>query len=76
MTTLSYISPYLTFPFPTFLKKKSPFPLSFRKYIVTLPDTDMQNEEQAILMRTILLTNKDAEERTKDRKGNSKKNCN
>ena len=31
----SYII-HLTFPFPTSLKKKFPFPLSFRKYIVTL----------------------------------------
>ena len=45
---------HLTFPFPTSLKKISPFPLSFRKYIVTLPHSGLRHEEQAILMRTIL----------------------
>ena len=54
MTTLSYISPYLTFPSPTSLKINSPFPLPFRKYIVTLPHGGLRHEEQAILMRTIL----------------------
>ena len=54
MTTLSYISPYLTFPTPTSLKNFFPFPLSFRKYIVTLPHGGLQHEEQAILICTIL----------------------
>ena len=54
MTTLSYISPYLTFPTPTSLKINSPFPLPFRKYIVTLPHGGLQHEEQAILICTIL----------------------
>ena len=36
------------------LKNKFPFPLSFRKYIVTLPHGGLRHEEQAILMRTIL----------------------
>ena len=31
-----------------------PFPLSFRKYIVTLPHGGLQHEEQAILICTIL----------------------
>ena len=35
-------------------KKFSPFPLSYRKYIVTLPHGGLRHEEQAILMRTIL----------------------
>ena len=35
-------------------KQFSPLPLSYRKYIVALPHTDMQNEEQAILICTIL----------------------
>ena len=40
---------------PTSLKKKfSPFPLPFRKYIVTLPHAGLRHEEQAILMRAIL----------------------
>ena len=55
MTTLSYISPYLTFPTPTSLKNFFPFPLSFRKYIVTLPHGGLRHEEQAILICTILL---------------------
>ena len=54
MTTLSYISPYLTFPTPTSLKNFFPFPLPFRKYIVTLPHGGLRHDEQAILMRTIL----------------------
>ena len=32
----------------------SPFPLSFRKYIVTLPHGGLRHEEQAILICTIL----------------------
>ena len=45
----------LTFPYSHLLQKKfSPFPLSFRKYIVTLPHAGLRHEEQAILMRTIL----------------------
>ena len=41
-------------PSPTSLKINSPFPLPFRKYIVTLPHGGLRHEEQAILMRTIL----------------------
>ena len=44
----------LTFASPTSLKKISPFPLSFRKYIVTLPHGGLRHEEQAIRICTIL----------------------
>ena len=45
---------HLTFPFPPPSKKNPPFPLPFRKYIVTLPHTGLRHEEQAILICTIL----------------------
>ena len=40
--------------FPCSLKNFFPLPLSYRKYIVTLPHGCLRHEEQAILMRTIL----------------------
>ena len=55
LSQLSYtVIVHLTFPSPHSHQKISPLPLSFRKYIVTLPHGGLRQEEQAILMRTIL----------------------